>query len=340
MVSTGNLINIKPGDIIPIQSIQEWVDMKPGVIKSHHLKTKVQFMCTVCGRESTRTLFHKSMDFICSPCKVKQTMLKKYGVTNPSQAPFVKQKKKETALKHYGVENPMQCKEVVQTLQNNNLEKYGVVCTGALKSTQEKMKQTCLKKYGVDHFAKTPDYRIKCREAWGEKDNEELKQIENKRKQTLEEKYGNKNYNNREKFRETYIERYGGLHVSHNYRYEDQSFDSKWELAVWIWALDMHKHIKREPKALQYEFEGEIHNYYPDFEIEGTLVEVKGGHFFKEDGTMVNPFNTEGSAQSEAKHQCGLRNGVKFWSVEEVKPILMYVEKTYGEHYLQQFKIT
>ena len=42
--------------------------------------------------------------------KVKETMLKKYGVENASQNDDIKQKKVETCLKNFGTEYPAQNK--------------------------------------------------------------------------------------------------------------------------------------------------------------------------------------------------------------------------------------
>ena len=41
----------------------------------------------------------------------------------------------------------------------------------------------------------------------------------------------------------------------------------------------------------------------------------------------------------ETKHQCGLANGVEFWSKKECEPFVKYVEDKYGIEYLPSFKI-
>ena len=40
----------------------------------------------------------------------------------------------------------------------------------------------------------------------------------------------------------------------------------------------------------------------PDFKLNDKFVEPKGAHFFKEDGTMQNPFDHTQDAHYEAKH--------------------------------------
>lgn len=40
------------------------------------------------------------------------------------------------------------------------------------------------------------------------------------------------------------------------YLYQNQHFDSSWELALWIYAKDHNEEIEREPCCFEYEFEG------------------------------------------------------------------------------------
>lgn len=123
----------------------------------------------------------------------------------------------------------------------------------------------------------------------------------------------------------------------HDYFYEGLNFDSSWELAVWIYAKDHGLSIEREPVMLEYEVNGKVKKYFPDFRLNEDLIEVKGDHFFK-NGKMICPFDENLNDVYEAKYQCGLKNKVKFWTSEEMKPILEYIEKTYTKDYLELFK--
>ena len=87
-----------------------------------------------------------------------------------------------------------------------------------------------------------------------------------------------------------------------------------------------------------YEFNGKNHIYEPDFLIKGKLIEIKGDQFFKDDGTMQNPWDHSQDALYEAKHQCMLRNMVEIWKSNDYKKYLMYIKSTYGKDYLRQFK--
>lgn len=52
--------------------------------------------------------------------------------------------------------------------------------------------------------------------------------------------------------------------------------DSTYELAYLIYCLDHNIDIKRCNEAFEYEYEGKKHKYYPDFEVNGELIEIKG----------------------------------------------------------------
>ena len=132
------------------------------------------------------------------------------------------------------------------------------------------------------------------------------------------------------------------------YIYDNAKFDSAWELALWIYAKDHNEEIIREPVSFDYIYDGKIRKYYPDFKYKGKLIEIKGSHFFKKDGTMYLPYRNPNWSDEEynnicnlyeAKHQCGLKNGVEFWSKKEMIPYMEYIDSKYGSSYLAQFKI-
>lgn len=122
------------------------------------------------------------------------------------------------------------------------------------------------------------------------------------------------------------------------YEYQGQNFETSWELAVWIWAQDVGKIIKKATNQFEYSFNGQTLIYTPTFDINGTLVDVKGSHFFKEDGTMQNPFDHTQDELFEARHQCGLNNNVEFWSLKGMERVLQYIEYTYSEEFIPLFK--
>ena len=50
--------------------------------------------------------------------KKKQTLLKKYGVTNVSQLGDIQERKKKTWIEKYGVDNPSKAPEVAQKIKD------------------------------------------------------------------------------------------------------------------------------------------------------------------------------------------------------------------------------
>lgn len=53
--------------------------------------------------------------------------------------------------------------------------------------------------------------------------------------------------------------------------------DSTYELVYVIYNIDHNISFKRCKRVYEYEYNGEIHKYHPDFELEdGTLIEIKG----------------------------------------------------------------
>ena len=84
---------------------------------------------------------------------------------------------------------------------------------------------------------------------------------------------------------------------------------------------------------------GQEHLYYPDFEVNGQLYEIKGDQFFKENGAMQNPYDHSQDAFFEAKHQCALQNKVIFIKQNEIKPYISYVESKYGKNFKEEHKV-
>lgn len=145
-------------------------------------------------------------------------------------------------------------------------------------NNEMKNKLTCMEKYGVDNVRKT-------------------QQCKNAIKQTKLEKYGDENFNNIEKFKATCLANHGvewpmqsafiRKKSASKYTYDNYEFDSKQELCFYIWLKDHNVHFNVNTSIkFQYMHNGKMHWYIPDFIVNGHPVEIKGDHFFKEDGTM------------------------------------------------------
>lgn len=181
-------IECKIGDIVKIPIEKMW--------KGSNIKINVK--CDICGHEKklryTDYLLNLKHNLYCcsNKCAVEKskiTNLDKYGVENVFQNEEIKNKIKETNLEKYGCEYSAQNTEIKEKIKQTNLEKYGVHTTLLEEKTIKKIKQTNLEKYG--------DIYPIC-----------TKEIRNKAENTKYEKYGDKNYNNRDKYIRTCLEKY------------------------------------------------------------------------------------------------------------------------------------
>ena len=172
---------------------------------------------------------------------------------------------------NYGVVSPSQLEEIKEKIKQTNLEKYGETSYTKTKEYKERTKQTNLKKYGVE-------YTFQANE------------IKEKIAKTNLERYGSENVSNnktiREKAEQTIINKYGVYHApTYNYRCDNLSFDSFPELCFYLYHIKNNIKIIREPVTLDFIFDNKIYHYTPDFEINNSLIEIKGSQFLKEDGT-------------------------------------------------------
>ena len=172
------------------------------------------------------------------------------------------------------------------------------------------------KKYG-DLFARSEYY----------KENILPKMVQNVRETCLQ-KYGVPSYFQTDKS----IKQRKAL-----YQYQGLKFDSSWELALYIYAVDHNEPIIREPVRLEYYIDGKIHYYFPDFLYKNQLIEIKGGHLM-ENGKLKSVFK-KWSYKDAPKQQCMEDNNVQIMSYDDIKFALQYVKQTYGSNHLRQFKI-
>ena len=126
--------------------------------------------CYECHKNNTRfiSFFEGYAQFCSSKCvrtssflhkKMKDTILKKYGVENVSQSQIIKDKKKQTLKEHYGVDNWRDIQEINDKIKQTNLEKYGVENVSQSQIIKDKKKQTFNRHYGVDYVFDIPGMR-------------------------------------------------------------------------------------------------------------------------------------------------------------------------------------
>ena len=149
-----------------------------------------------------------------------------------------------------------------------------------------------------------------------------------KGKQTCMDKYGVSNW---------LLTTEGIKQRKSRYLYDNTKFDSSWELALYIYAIDHNEDIVREPVTLEYYVDNELHYYVPDFSYKGQLIEIKGDHLIK-DGKLNNVYK-KSSYKDVAKQRCLDDNNVKIFQRQDIQFALDYIKEKYGYKYLKQFKI-
>ena len=298
--------------------------------------------------------------------KTKQTCLEKYGVDHYSKSTNFKEKFKNTCQERYGVDAPAQYTEIYNKFKQTCIEKYGKENFAQTDEFKEKFKQTCIEKYNVKNPMQNDTFKDKSRQTCLEKYNNEtflgselfLKNIEQyneKRKLTCLEKYGVDNpyklENVQSKGKQTCLEKYGTYFPSQNhnifiksrskYTYENIKFDSSWELAYYIYLKDHNIDFEYQPNIkFEYIVNDNIHYYFPDFKINDEIIEIKGDHFFDNNGNFINPYNLNENYKNAymEKYKCMINNNVKILKKNEIRNILYYIKKKYGKNYLKNFK--
>ena len=144
--------------------------------------------------------------------KNKQTCLEKYGCKNVFQNEGIKGKIKDSLLKKYGVDSFTKTDEYIIKTKKTKKDKYN----DENFVNVNKIKKTCLDKYGVDSYMKTEEFR-KASKKYTAKHKKEM--ISNSILTNIK-KYGCENvFQNEEikdKIKQTNLERYGVEHPAQN----------------------------------------------------------------------------------------------------------------------------
>jgi len=134
--------------------------------------TRIIAKCIMCENSFNKSLnkLHKQRNFGCEVCskkmkfdRLKNTMVKKYGVEYAAQNEMCMNKMKATILKRYGVEHANQSEEVKQKIKNTNLEKYGCEYGLQNEEVKEKRRMSNLEKYGYENPLQREEIKEKCK---------------------------------------------------------------------------------------------------------------------------------------------------------------------------------
>lgn len=326
-------------------------------VRKETLLIKKDILCSLCTRKQTNLQRFGVDNPFKDKDNIKKSYQKKLGVDNPSQLKEVKNKKKITFEK-----NNSKIK-MVQNIKKTKLKKYGNENYNNILKNQ----QTKLNKYNNKNYNNSQ----KIKETWSGKDSKELEKILDKRKNTCFEKYNKQYYQNTNEFRSilknrwksktideinskllkskiTCLKKYGKeywnqtktSHITHKsrYFYNNIFFDSKPELAFYIYCKDHNLNIERNTDSFEYVVNNKLHYYFPDFKIDNTYYEIKGNQFLDENIGWKNPFNTKDET-FKFKYQCAIKNNVIILYEKDYKKYLNYIKETYNPNYLSQFQL-
>lgn len=279
-----------------------------------------KFVCENCGREVVVDKKYYTVN-LCRACKISKTK-KEFSLEKKKE---ILSKREKTSLQRYGVKNPGASDKAKNSQKQTMIKNYGSV-ENAYKCFQEKRANTLLDKYGVDNNAKRPE-------------------VKEKTKQTLIKKYGSikEAYRKRkESIQSAMMEHYG---VTTNlvfvkfkkYAYDNTFFDSSWELAYYIWLKDSNIDFEYHTNRIEYiGDDNEKHFYYPDFIVNGRIIEIKGDHFFNENN---EPYDKYHKCFWKNKYNLILSMGGQILRYNDIKPQLEYVKEKYGKHFLKNHKL-
>lgn len=310
----------------------------------------VTYTCKHCNCIVTKnSRCYKNFDNLCHTCAVKQTCLRKYGVTAPAKNSEINAKMQISRNKH---------KKEISARISNSLKNR----TKEQKhEARKKYETTCIEKYGY-----IPSWQQdKCRNAmlakYGAPTTLQSEQLKAKVQRTNLERYGSispaSNDAVKQKIVNTYtqnnggmgfasesaklaqqltmLEKYGVTHNMHSHELTSKMrkkyirdgimFDSKYEMIYYDYLVANNIDFVFHPDTyFEYTFDGKTHKYQPDFLVNGEFIELKGLHFFENYDTtksMINPFDRTKDALYEAKHQCMLQNHVKI--ITDVTPYIL-----------------
>ena len=273
------------------------------------LENKNLLSCDTCGKELTYSQSFKSVGNFGHHCSCKCAQ------NNPILKEHIQNQLTSYYMEHYGVTNPMQLSSTVLKSKKTFIEHYGVDNNMKSELGQLEYKKAMQEKYGVDY-------------TW------QLSSVQEKSKQTNLNKYGFENAIKNNEIRKKAFD-----NRTKSYYYANIHFDSAPELAMYIFLTDNNIKFEYQPDCnFLYEYDNQIHKYFPDFKIGNSFYEIKGDHFLKKDGTWQNPFNHQQDPLFEAKHKCALSNNIIILYSKDYQKYLDYVNLQYGKDYLKQFK--
>ena len=228
-------------------------------------------------------------------------------------------------MEKYGVEHFTQAKEIKERIVSSNINKYGGIGFSS-PELMEKQHKTMMEKYNSYHNMLVPELKEKCFDSIRRKHGG----------------LGNASTELKEKQHQTMLERYGDIYpeqiheinllFKRKYKYNGIFFDSLSEIAYYKKLSETGAKFTYHPKIrYDYTYNGKRHYYFPDFEVDGKVIEIKGTHFFTSNDLsdpntqMINPYNRKYDGLANAKFNCMKEHDVEIILVEPTSNVKIRV---------------
>lgn len=303
----------------------------------------VNFTCKICNKASSSTYltYLKNLD-VCSSCRNRATRQN----WTPEKKEAVHKKRLEQARNIRKNKTPEELKSWYKKISNQKQNRT----QEEIDSATEKSRKTRMKKYN----GKFIDYSLvesTLMKRYGVRTYFKAKDFVKKQKATKLARYGDENYNNHAKYEKTCLDKYGVKSTNQvgfiidkqqrsnhiNYVYDNNVFNSYQEVCYFAYQKDLGHKIIRSPGAFEYQTDdGEMHLYYPDFLDNGVFVEIKGDHFFDNEGDLYSPYSKKKLLEKQA---CMKAHNVKIIRSSDCSQYIEYCETKYGSTFRMDCKI-
>lgn len=292
------------------------------------MKIGIEQLADKIGKENFEIIFHNSW-------YTKQDMADYFGISigniNKLQAYWnlnwsndeISERKRINAKKY-------DCSRAIEKRHKTNINLYGTKNPRALlypesyiyseeknKLVNKKRIETNLDRFGVSYYSQTKEFKELMPQTM---------QVTNLNK------YGETSYAKTLDFHRK---------AKKKYYYDNNYFDSSWELYYYIYMKE-HKNTIERNTTIKYTYlcNNKEHVYVPDFIVNNNIViEIKGSQYLDTNGVLINPYVNRNQDLAIAKYNCMLNNNVKILTKKDLQPLFYEIEIKYGKNYYKNFII-
>ena len=248
--------------------------------------------------------------------KSKQTCLEKYGDENYTN----REKYHQTCLEKYGAKDMFSIDEIQNKIKINIKSRYDVDNISQLDEIKEKKRQTCLSNFGVNCGFNTELARNNLRIKYKKDKDEIIKKI----KQSKLEKYRDENFTNREKSKQTCLQKYGVDNVIKLKTIQDKIYLTKKKNNSFKKSKqeeNTYKLLKEKYSDVIYQYKSEEYPFNCDFYIPSLDLYIECNYYWMHES---HPFNINDPEDNlilkkwESKKTRQYNNAIKVWSISDV----------------------